>query len=225
MWWNRVNPALAACCASSGGRDGRMATARRRMLERHHTIVFIGIPCRCQSTLPCKLQARNLTAKFCRCLALVAVLLAFSAMPTAQGRAATRKIPSFRVDAFWPKPLPNHWILGAVAGVAVDKHDHVWIVHRPSTLQPNETRSIWKAAPPVLEFDADGTLLSSWGGPGPGYEWPDLEHGIYIDHQDNVWLGGGGEKDAQLLKFTRQGSFLLQIGRKGRNEGSNDTRN
>src|ERR1043166_7228325 len=121
-------------------------------------------------------------------------------------------VPRYQVDPFWPKPLPNHWILGAVAGVAVDRHDHVWLVHRPSTLQPNETRSFWKAAPPVLEFDRDGTLLSSWGGPGPGFEWPQLEHGIYVDARDQVWLAGGGEKDAQILKFTRQGAFLSQIG-------------
>src|SRR5262245_17686345 len=107
-------------------------------------------------------------------------------------------VPSYKVDPAWPKPLPNHWILGAVAGIAVDSRDHVWVVHRPSTLQPNETRSIWKAAPPVLEFDPAGTLVSSWGGPGAGYEWPDLEHGIYVD-EDVVWLGGGGEKDAQIL--------------------------
>src|SRR5215210_9256025 len=112
----------------------------------------------------------------------------------AQSRTTTPgRVPTFRVDPFWPKPLPNRWILGAVAGVAVDARDHVWVTHRPSTLQPNETRSIWKAAPPVLEFDTDGTLLSSWGGPGTGYEWPQLEHGIYIDHKNNVWLGGGGE--------------------------------
>jgi len=134
------------------------------------------------------------------------------------------QVPSYEVDPKWPKPLPNQWILGAVAGVAVDAADHVWLVHRPSTLQPNETRSIWSSAPPVLEFDRDGTLVSSWGGPGDGYEWPDLEHGIAIDG-DNVWLGGGGEKDAQLLKFTRQGKFLLQVGRKGRGTGSNDTAN
>jgi DNA-binding beta-propeller fold protein YncE len=133
--------------------------------------------------------------------------------------------PAFRVDPFWPKALPNRWLVGAVAGVDVDSRDHVWIVHRPGTLQPNETRSIWKAAPPVLEFDAEGNLVSSWGGPAAGYEWPDLEHGIYVDQQDNVWLGGGGEKDAQILKFTRDGRFLLQIGRKGQNSGSNDTRN
>lgn len=138
--------------------------------------------------------------------------------------AAPQQAPSYQVDAAWPKPLPNQWLVGAVAGVAIDAKDHVWIVHRPSTLQPNETRSIWKAAPPVLEFDPAGNLVSSWGGPGSGYEWPDLEHGIYVD-DDHVWLGGGGEKDAQILKFTRAGRFVLQIGRKGRNRGSNDTEN
>ncbi len=132
---------------------------------------------------------------------------------------------AYRVDPLWPRPLPNRWILGAVAGVAVDSRDHVWITHRPSTLQPNETRSIWKAAPPVIEFDADGNVVSAWGGPGDGYEWPDLEHGIYVDARDNVWLGGGGEKDAQILKFTRQGRFLMQIGHKGQGRGSNDTEN
>jgi DNA-binding beta-propeller fold protein YncE len=133
--------------------------------------------------------------------------------------------PSYRVDPFWPRPLPNNWIVGAVVGVAVDARDHVWIVHRPSTLQPNETRSIWRAAPPVLEFDADGTLVSSWGGPGPGYEWPQLEHGIHVDDRDNVWLGGGGDKDAQILKFTRSGTFLMQIGHQGKSQGSQDTGN
>jgi glyoxylase-like metal-dependent hydrolase (beta-lactamase superfamily II) len=140
-------------------------------------------------------------------------------------RAPLQQAPSYAVDPFWPKPLPNHWLVGAVAGIAVDARDHIWITHRPSTLQPNETRSIWKAAPPVLEFDQDGTLVQAWGGPGAGYEWPQLEHGIFVDAQDHVWLGGGGEKDAQILKFTRDGKFLLQIGHQGKGRGSNDTEN
>lgn len=135
------------------------------------------------------------------------------------------QVPLFQVDPMWPQPLPNQWIVGAIAGVAVDSRDHVWIVHRPSTLQPNETRSEWIAAPPVLEFDTEGRVASAWGGPGPGYEWPELEHGIYVDHRDNVWLGGGGQTDAHILKFSRDGKFLLQIGRQGRNGGSNDTAN
>jgi len=150
---------------------------------------------------------------------LVSIVLAMTLQPTA------RPIPTYQVDPMWPKPLPNHWLVGAVAGVAVDASDHVWITHRPSTLQPNETRSFWRAAPPVLEFDQEGHLVSSWGGPGAGYEWPQLEHGIHVDDRDNVWLGGGGDKDAQILKFTRQGRFLMQIGHQGKNGGSNDTRN
>jgi hypothetical protein len=167
----------------------------------------------------------NLLHRLPACLIAASFLLACTAMPTAQSRPPAGKVPAFHVDPFWPKPLPNRWILGAVAGVAIDKRDHVWIVHRPSTLQPNETRSIWKAAPPVLEFDAAGTLVSSWGGPGAGYEWPQLEHGIFLDSNDNVWLGAGGEKDSHILKFTRDGKFLMQIGRQGQSKGSNDTLN
>ncbi len=138
--------------------------------------------------------------------------------------SSSAQVPVYEVDPAWPQPLPDRWLVGAIAGVAVDERQHVWIVHRPGTLQPNETRSIWHAAPPVIEFDQAGKVVSAWGGPGEGYEWPDLEHGILVDG-DHVWLGGGGEKDAQLLKFTRQGKFLLQIGRKGAGTGSNDIRN
>jgi hypothetical protein len=161
-------------------------------------------------------------------LAAVATVCAATAIAqtAANGRRTMEGLaPAFRVDPTWPKALPNHWIVGSVVGVAVDGRDHVWIVHRPATLQPNETRSIWRAAPPVLEFDGDGTLISAWGGPGQGFEWPQLEHGIYVDRQDHVWLGAGGESDSQILKFTRDGRFLMQIGHQGRGRGSNDTEN
>jgi hypothetical protein len=158
-------------------------------------------------------------------LLVAGAMIMFVPVSRAERAAAPRQVPTFRVDPLWPKQLPNKWIIGAVAGVAVDRHDHVWIVHRPSTLQPNETRSIWKAAPPVLEFDSGGSLRSAWGGPGPGYDWPQLEHGIYVDTKDNVWLGAGGEKDAHVLKFARNGTFLMQIGHQGRGRGSNDTEN
>jgi DNA-binding beta-propeller fold protein YncE len=136
-----------------------------------------------------------------------------------------KQAPSFKVDPFWPKPLPNHWLVGAVAGVAVDSKDHVWIIHRPSTLQPNEIRASHRGAPPVLEFGPEGNLISSWGGPGKGYEWPELEHGIHVDSKSNVWLAGAGTKDNQILKFTRDGKFLAQIGHSGKNRGSNDPEN
>lgn len=155
--------------------------------------------------------------------ALVAATVGFAAPPGVARPPGD--VPSFQVDPHWPAPLPSPWIVGAVVGVAVDSRDHVWVVHRPQTLQPNETRSMWRAAPPVIELDAHGKLVAAWGGPGNGYEWPDLEHGIHVDADDNVWLGGGGANDAQILKFTRDGELVLQIGHKGQNRGSNDTEN
>jgi DNA-binding beta-propeller fold protein YncE len=156
---------------------------------------------------------------------VVAAMISFALPGGWQSPPDAVQVPHYEVDPFWPKPLPNQWLIGAVAGVAVDRRNHVWIVHRPGTLQPNETRSIWRAAPPVLEFDPAGNLVSSWGGPHPAYDWPDLEHGIHVDDEDNVWLGGGGEHDAHILKFTRDGKFQLQIGRKNHGGGSNDTVN
>src|SRR3989442_7791183 len=90
-------------------------------------------------------------------------------------------VPSFEVDPMWPKPLPNHWLVGAVAGVAVDSKDQVWIIHRPSTLQPNEIRASYCGAPPLLEFDPPGKPVSSLGGAGKGHEWPELEHRLSVD--------------------------------------------
>lgn len=136
-----------------------------------------------------------------------------------------KQVPAYQVDASWPRPLPNHWVVGVVVGVAVDQQDHVWIVHRPSSVDTYGRKAIWSAAPPVLEFSPDGVLLSWWGGPGTGYEWPEEEHGIYVDRENNVWLGGAGKTDAQILKFTRQGKFLMQIGHQGHSGGSNDTEN
>ena len=133
--------------------------------------------------------------------------------------------PMFEVDPFWPKPLPNHWLLGSTIGVDADAQDHIWIVHRASTLASNETSVLndpptseecCLPAPPVLEFDRDGNLVSHWGGPGEGYDWPSSNHGITIDHMDNVWVGGNGGGDSHALKFTRSGEFLLQVGVAGR---------
>ena len=141
--------------------------------------------------------------------------------------------PKFVVDPFWPKPLPNRWILGQVSGVAVDSRDHVWIIQRPRTLTQDERGAALTPprsaccvpAPPVIEFDAEGHVLQAWGGPGVGYDWPANEHGIFVDHQDNVWLAGNGDKDRQVLKFTRSGRFLLQIGKPGAGGHDADTHN
>ena len=146
----------------------------------------------------------------------------------AEPQNRTSDIPRFRVDPFWAADLPNDWMLGQVSGVSVDDQDHVWIVHRPRTLdarQRGEEGMCCVPAPAVLEFDPDGNVVRAWGGPGAGYEWPDNEHGIYIDRQRNVWIGGNGPNDAQVVKFTADGEFLLQIGGLGQSGGSNDTQN
>ena len=150
----------------------------------------------------------------------------------ADAKARTVRAPRFEVDPLWPKPLPNHWLLGMTIGVWVDEQDHVWIIHRGTpTLHANERALDLKvgecctAAPPVLVFDQAGNLVRAWGGPGQGYEWPESNHGIHVDHKGNVWIGGNGPKDAQLLKFTKDGKFLLQVGGHDKNASSNDLEN
>jgi DNA-binding beta-propeller fold protein YncE len=130
-------------------------------------------------------------------------------------------IPAFAVDAAWPKPLPNNWAVGPVSGIAADARDHVWIVHRTEAVKhPGRM-----PAPPVIEFDAAGNVVQTWGGPAAGYEWPQQVHGITVDANDRVWISGNGDNDNQILTFTRTGRFLRQIGRSGQNGGNNDTSN
>ena len=150
----------------------------------------------------------------------------------AEAQRGNVQAPIFEVDPFWPKPFNG--LLGMAIGVWVDEQDHVWIIHRSSaTLHNNEKGAelnppiaeCCRGAPPVLAFDPDGNLVRSWGGPGPGYEWPQSNHGIHIDYKGNVWIGGNGEKDAHVLKFTKDGKFLLQVGGLGKTAGSNDLEN
>ena len=153
---------------------------------------------------------------------------------TADAQRATVEAPVFEVDPLWPKPMPNGWLLGMAIGIWVDEQDHVWIIHRgAATLHNNEKGAelsppiaeCCKAAPPVLVFDAEGNLVRSWGGPGEGFQWPDSNHGIHVDFKGNVWIGGNGEKDAHLLKFTKDGKFIAQAGKPGTLDGSSSMEN
>jgi hypothetical protein len=141
------------------------------------------------------------------------------------------RAPIFVVDPYWPKPLPNHWVTGSTIGVATDAQDHVWTIQRGFTVEDNFKAAdlklglCCKVAPPVLEYDQAGNLINSWGGPGTGYRWPDSEHGIMVDHNNHVWIGGNGQKDTEILEFTAEGKFLMQLGTYGVHNGSNDTAN
>ena len=135
--------------------------------------------------------------------AIVALLAAAgSLLMGAMPPAIAADVLTFEVDPAWPKPLPNDWIMGQAAGVAVDAQDHIWVIQRPKTLTDDEKAASLNPprtkccmpAPPVLEFDQAGNLVKAWGGPGEGYDWPQNEHGIYIDHKGFVWLAGNGDE-------------------------------
>ncbi|MEX2281921.1 MAG: hypothetical protein WEE89_05520 [Gemmatimonadota bacterium] len=141
-----------------------------------------------------------------------------------QAQAQARQAPKFEVDPMWPKPLPNHWILGSAVGVAVDSRDHVFVVHLTNSFntrtevgaaQNPPSGECCVPAPTVLEFDPDGNLVKHWGGPADGYTWPTSNHGIAVDTKGNIWIGGAGPTDSHLLKFSRDGKFLLQAGKTG----------
>ena len=167
---------------------------------------------------------RNLTVALALLAALAVLFVAQSSLEKAAAAQAqnAKQAPRFQVDPFWPKPLPNHWLLGSTIGVWVDAQDRVWIIHRSSdTLNNNEKGAelnppiaeCCKGAPPVLVFDKAGNLVSHWGGPGSGYEWPSSNHGIFVDHKGIVWIGGNGPGDSHILKFTQDGKFVQQIGK------------
>ncbi len=163
---------------------------------------------------------------------LIGVLCVGLGLALAAHAADEVKAPAFEVDPYWPKPLPNHWVLGSAIGVGVDSRDHVFVIHRRNSF--NERTEIGAAtdpktgtccipAPNILEFDPEGNLVNSWGGPAEGYTWPTSNHGLTIDHKDNLWIGGNGRGDSHILKFTRDGRFLQQFGVPGNEPDSLST--
>jgi DNA-binding beta-propeller fold protein YncE len=154
---------------------------------------------------------------------------------TAAAQAA-KQAPLFQVDPSWPQ-LPNNMATGLVSSVAVDQKDNVWILHRPRVSVPKGKTP----APPVIQLDANGKYVQGWGGPSDAYEWPDSEHGIYVDETNSVWIGGSSRPgagvcadalenkctrgDDMLLKFTTQGKFIMAIGKRNANTGAKDTQN
>ncbi len=171
---------------------------------------------------------------------LFALLIALGcgqAMLDEEAMAEGPQAPMFEVDPLWPQNLPNHWLMGPTIGVDVDSQDHIWVVQRNTPdqfaarteiglVQDPPLSECCAPGPPVLEFDQAGNLVGHWGGPGTetgDYTWPESNHGITIDHMDNVWIGGNGRGDSHVLKFTRDGTFLKSFGRHGaRQTGEED---
>jgi len=162
----------------------------------------------------------------------VAFLALAVALPWIQGQQPAGGVPTFQVDPSWPN-VPAKWKLGDASSIAIDAQDRVWVLHRPRTLPADQAAM---AAPPVMVFDAAGNFVQAWGGAGSGYEWPQREHGIYIDHKGFVWLGGNNcpelnlpglqpVADDQVLKFTQEGKFVMQIGHASKSTGNADTKN
>ncbi len=153
---------------------------------------------------------------------VVTIIVACVAQDSAEQTAASDGVmaPMFEVDPFWPRPLPDHMVLGSAIGVGVDSRDHVFIVHRGNLTERTEGGAdadppigeCCRAAPPVLEFDPEGNLVNSWGGPSDDYVWPASNHGLTVDHMDNIWIGGNGPNDTHVLKFSRDGQFLASYG-------------
>ena len=138
--------------------------------------------------------------------------------------------PAFQVDPSWPQEMPNSWILGAVTAVFVDAKDHVWVTHLPETLTPEETALVQEPpigtccvpAPIVIEFDPAGNIVQGWGDSSTQdvSEFPRNAHGLFVDHNDYVWVGT--YRHHRVMKFTRDGQLVMTIGRYDDNGGSND---
>lgn len=176
--------------------------------------------------------------------AVLAALVLFAAGHPAAEQAKPANAPTFKVDPNWPQDMPNHWIMGAVTGVFVDAKQHVWVAHLPETLteeelyeepwkvgtgadpgkpKPVQLATCCKAAPPILEFDPQGKLVQGWGqGSFTNFDdWPREPHGIFVDHQDNVWVGSFNRH--RVMKFTRTGKLIFTLGQYEKTAGSADT--
>ena len=149
---------------------------------------------------------------------LAALLLA------GNGSAEDLPTPTFEVDPLWLK-VPEGRVFGRLRGIALDENDHLWIVHYTGNLIQNREGMLLSAIqnppqaeccvpmPTVSEFDTDGNFVRGWGGPSDEYNWPNSMHGIHVDHTGHVWLSGEDPRDAMILKFTKDGDFVMQIGK------------
>src|ERR1700739_4945191 len=103
--------------------------------------------------------------------------------------ARTQNAPKYKVDADWPKPLPNKWKMGGVTGLAVDKDDNVWVHDRPNDLTDIELEA--ELTPPIadccvrppsmIHIDKNGSVIGSFDAP--------QGHGMGVDGKGFVYIG------------------------------------
>ena len=159
-----------------------------------------------------------------KCFSVVTAMLVLSSSAAsiagegqANDQGSPRAAPTYRVDPFWPKPLPAGWITGEVAGTCIDSQDHVFTLNRgPQNNLTDKEKVTGVPSPAVIEFSPDGEVVNSWGAPGSPQlaRMPTGLHGCFVDFQDNVWIAGNG--DGVVQKYSHDGSaLLLQIGTKG----------
>ena len=148
--------------------------------------------------------------------------------PAQPAEKSARPMPVFELDPDWPK-IPANFKAPFVSGVLIDSQGNAWLTTRPGHSQDPDAAKI--DGPSIMIFDPDGNYIRGWGGPGEGYEWPESPHNAYIDYKGFVWVTGDSCKSAtaddddQIVKFTQDGKFVMQIGHKNAGKGDNDTEN
>lgn len=128
--------------------------------------------------------------------------------------------------------LPDDMAVGRGRGLDISPDGHIWMAHSTEAIESQQEGRILlgldgpnpdgfeccSAAPPILEFDAEGNFVQGWGGPSDEYDWPRGIHGLHFDHTGHIWIAGEDPRDAMILKFTRDGEFVMQIGQAQREE-------
>ena len=157
--------------------------------------------------------------------------LAFAAMMCGPGPLRAQDgVPKFAVDPYWPKPLPDRWVTGEIGGLCVDSRDHVFLVQRVNDVGgmdghleglTGDELNAGQASPPVIEFDAEGNVVNSWG---DSSLLPKDLHGCAIDRDGHVWIDGS--EDGIVQEYSHDGKeLLLQIGKRGVFDSSDGTVN
>ena len=161
------------------------------------------------------MHAKRELAGSARLLGFLAAVLACSGASAQQQAVDENGAPQFRVDPFWPKPLPNRWSMQQVTGIYVDHLDHIWFLNRANGAEGDEIGGgddpprldCCVLGPELIELDQEGNVVNAWGGRGYHPKWPTALQTVIVDRDDYVWVAGTAPQDS-ILKFTRGGELV-----------------